>query len=148
MTRLADNRRAHFDYEVLETFSAGIVLLGTEVKSVRAGHMSLRGAFVTWHDGQLILTNATIPPWQPHNTPDTYDPTRSRRLLLRKDEIKRFMGGREQGLTIIPLHVYTNGSTIKIEVALARGKKKFSKKEAKRERDIRRDVDRMLRGKE
>jgi SsrA-binding protein len=148
MTTLAYNRRAGFDYDVLEIFQAGIVLLGIEVKSVRAGQMSLRGAFVTWHDGQLILTNATIPPWQPSNTSDTYEHTRSRRLLLRQGEIKQLIGGTEQGLTIIPLRVYTKGPTIKVEIALARGKKRFSKKEAKKERDIRRDVDRMLRGKE
>lgn len=148
MTRLVHNRRATFDYDVLEIFSAGVMLLGTEVKSVRAGHMSLRGAFVTWHDSQLLLTNATIPPWQPNNTPDDYDPTRPRQLLLRQEEIHRLIGGKEQGLTIIPLRVYTKGHTIKVEIALARGKKQFSKKEAKKERDIRREVDRMLRGKE
>lgn len=149
MTALADNKRARFDYEVLETFQAGLQLLGTEVKSVRAGHMSLRGAFVTIHDDAPYLTNATIPPWQVKNAPADYDPTRPRKLLLRKEEIKRFLGGRKaQGLTMIPLRVYNKGRTLKLEIGIARGKKLYKKKEATKERDIQREVKRLLRGKE
>lgn len=149
MKSLAYNKRAVFDYEILEKFEAGLVLLGTEVKSVRAGNMSLRGAFVTMHDNEPYLTNATIPSWQPSNTPDSYDPVRPRRLLLQKHEIDQLLGTRKAGgLTIIPLRVYTKGPHLKLEIALARGKKKFDKKQAKKERDIARDVDRLLRGKE
>ena len=146
---LAFNKRAVFDYELLETYEAGISLLGTEVKSVRAGHMSLRGAFVTFHQGQPFLTNANIPAWQPANTPETYDPLRSRRLLLKKPEINELLGQRHtQGLTIVPIKVYNNRGKLKLQIALAKGKKEYNKKQSKQEKDIKRDVDRMLRGKE
>jgi SsrA-binding protein len=149
MRALAFNKRARFDYEILETIEAGLALLGTEVKSVRAGNMSLRGAFVTLHDEEAYLTNATIPPWQIKNAPGDYDPTRPRKLLIKKHEIKHFIGSKkEKGLTMIPLRVYTKGPRIKLEIGLARGKKKYEKKEQKRERDIRRDTERLLRGKE
>ncbi|MAF80840.1 SsrA-binding protein [bacterium] len=149
MKSLARNKRATFDYEVLDTFEGGLMLLGTEVKSVKEGHMSLKGAFVTIHNEEPFLTNATIPPWQPKNAPDDYDPTRARKVLLKKSEIKTLIGAKQnQGLTIIPIRVYTKGSRVKIEIALARGKKKYDKKAAKRERDIQREVDRALRGKD
>lgn len=146
---LAYNKRASFDYDLLESFEAGIKLLGTEVKSVRAGHMSLRGAFVTLHNGQPLLTNATIPPWQPANTPGDYDPTRPRELLLKSSEIKQLIGHKQsQGLTIIPVRVYNKRGKIKLAIALARGKKQFQKKDKKKAADIKRDVERLLRGKE
>jgi SsrA-binding protein len=148
---LAFNKRAIFDYELLEKFEAGLQLLGTEVKSVRAGHMSLRGAFVTIHGTEAFLTNATIPPWQPANTPESYDPTRPRRLLLKKSELNQLIGTRQssnKGLTIIPIRVYNTHSKLKLEIALARGKKKYDKRQAKKARDIEREVDRLVRGKE
>lgn len=147
---LAFNKRALFDYEALETFEAGLSLLGTEVKSVKAGHMSLKGAFVTIHNEEAMLTNATIPPWQVKNAPADYDPTRPRHLLLKKSELKTLIGVRKnQGLTIIPIRVYNGRSgKIKLQIALAKGKKLYNKKEAKKEQDIKRDVDRILRGKE
>lgn len=149
MKNLATNKRATFDYTVLEKFEGGLVLLGTEVKSVKAGHMSLRGAFITMQGEEAYLTNATIPPWQPKNTPESYDPTRSRKVLLHKREIHSLINSKQtQGLTIVPLRVYNQGSRIKVEIALAKGKKKYDKKMAKRERDIQRDIDRALRGKE
>jgi len=149
MKDLAYNKRAVFDYELLEHFEAGLILLGTEVKSVRAGHMSLRGAFVVLHGDEPQLINATIPPWQPANTPDTYDPARPRKLLLKKSEIDELIGNRQsQGLTMVPIRVYNKRGKLKLEIALAKGKKLHSKKETKRERDIQREVDRMLRGKE
>lgn len=149
MKDYAYNKRAGFDFELLETLEAGIELLGVEVKSVRAGHMSLRGAFVTIHNGSAYLTNATIPPWQVANTPGTYDPTRSRRLLVTAAQLKYLIGKiSEQGLTMVPVRVYPKRSVIKLEIALARGKKLHNKKEKKKEQDIKRDVERMLRGKE
>ncbi|MEX1997987.1 MAG: SsrA-binding protein SmpB [Candidatus Andersenbacteria bacterium] len=149
MKSLAYNKRAVFDYKILEKFEAGLVLLGTEVKSVRAGNMKLRGAFVTMHGDEAFLTNATIPPWQPANTPESYDPERPRRLLLKKEELKQLLGTRRAGgLTIIPIRVYNKGPHLKLEIALARGKKQHDKKQQKKERDIQRDVDRVLRGKE
>lgn len=149
MSNYAYNKRASFDFELLETFEAGIELLGTEVKSVRAGHMSLRGAFVTMHNGSAFLTNANIPPWQAANTPGTYDPTRSRRLLLSSSQLKYLIGKTaEQGLTVVPVRVYPKKSHIKVEIALAKGKKAYNKKEKKKEQDIQRDIERLLRGKE
>lgn len=146
---LAQNKKARFDYEILETLEAGLELLGTEVKSVKAGNMSLKGAFVTIHNEEAVLTNATIPPWQPKNAPGDYDATRSRRLLIKKSELKHLIGSKQtQGLTIIPLRVYTKHGRIKLAIGLARGRKKYEKKEQKREQDIKRDVDRLIRGKE
>ncbi len=145
----AYNKRATFDYDFVETYEAGIELLGVEVKSVRKGNISLKGAFVTIHNDEAFLTNATIPPWQPANTPDTYDPVRPRRLLLSKADIRHFIGSKQsQGLTIVPISVYNKSGKIKVQIALARGKKKYDKKQKKKESDIQRDVDRVLRGKE
>lgn len=149
MKDLAYNRRVKFDYEIKELFEAGLVLLGTEVKSVKSGNISLRGAFVTIHEGNAYLTNATIPPWQPKNTPADYDPIRSRRLLLKKSELKQLIGAKKtKGLTLVPIRVYNKRGRVKIEIALARGKRKADKKQMMKERDIQRDVERMLRGKE
>ena len=149
MADLAYNKRAHFDFEILETFEAGLVLLGTEVKSVRAGHMSLKGAYVTMHNGNAELTNATIPPWQIANTPKSYDQTRSRRLLLSSEELKYLTGKiSHTGLTIVPIRVYNKGSVLKVEIGLAKGKKLHNKKEQQREKDIKREAEIFLRGKE
>lgn len=146
---LAVNKRAKFDYEILETYEGGLQLLGTEVKSVRAGHMSLKGAFVTIHAGEAFLINATIPAWQIQNAPIGYDPERPRKVLLRKEELKHLIGSKESsGLTIVPVRVYNKGIRVKLELGLVRGKKQYDKKQKKKERDIKRDVDRMLRGKE
>jgi len=145
MKALAYNRKAKFDYEAIEKLEAGISLLGTEVKSVKAGHMSLRGAFVTMHDGQAFLINATIPPWQPGNAPADYDPVRARKLLFKKSELKGLLGAKKsKGLTIVPLRVYSKRGKVKVEVILARGRKKVDKKQLKRERDIKRDMERTL----
>lgn len=146
---LAYNKRATFDYQLLEKLEAGLQLLGTEVKSIRAGHMSLKGAFVTIHNEEAYLTNSTVPPWQVKNAPGDYDPLRARKLLIKKSELKKLIGAKQsEGLTIIPIRVYSNHGKLKCEIALARGKKQYQKKEQKRERDIQRDVDRLLRGKE
>jgi len=119
------------------------------VKSVRAGNISLTGAFITAHDGGAVLTNATIPPWQVKNAPATYDPTRSRPVLLNRTELKRLTVARQsRGLTVIPLRVYTKGRRIKLELALARGRRKYDKRERLKARDLQREVDRVLRGKD
>ncbi|MBI4022025.1 MAG: SsrA-binding protein SmpB [Candidatus Andersenbacteria bacterium] len=149
MKVLSDNRRARHDYEVLETFEAGLSLLGTEVKSAKAGNVSLRGAFVTVQGNEAYLINATIPPWQVQNAPADYDATRSRKLLLKASELKYLAGSRKtQGLTIIPLRLYAKGPRVKLLIALARGRKRWRKKQILKERDIQRDVERLLRGKD
>ena len=149
MPDYAYNKRAGFDFEILEKFEAGISLLGTEVKSVRKGHMSLRGAFVAIHNREAFLTNATVPPWQVSNAPASYDPVRSRKLLLSASELKYLIGKVTTiGLTIVPIRVYNKGSVIKVEIGLAKGKKQYDKKEKQKERDIKRDAEIYIRGKE
>lgn len=135
------NKRAYFDYQIFETYEAGIALLGFEVKSVRRGSMSLRASFVTIKDGGLWLTNAVISPYQPANTPTDYDPSRSRRLLLHKKEIMHLIGKlKQRGLTMVPLRVYTKHNKIKVEIGVVRGKKQYDKREVIKKRDAEREL--------
>lgn len=138
-TILADNRKAFFDYEILETLSAGIELLGYEVKSVKHKKATLDGSYVTIRGGEAFLMQASIPPYQAANTPEDYDPLRMRRLLLTKEELRKLTDtDATKGLTIVPIRVYTKDRKIKVEIAVVRGKKKFDKRESikKRETDI------------
>ncbi len=149
MPILAANKRATFDYEILEKFEAGLVLAGYEVKAVKLGHMSLKGAYVIISGGEAYLLNAHITPYQPKNMPISYEPTRSRKLLLHKSEIKTLIGeSKEKGLTLVPLSVYTNKiGKIKLSFAVARGKKKFDKRASISERETKRNIQRALREK-
>lgn len=134
------NRRAKFDYHLLEKFEAGVVLSGAEVKSAKAGHISLEGAFVQLRDGEAWLTNAHIHPYQFADNRD-YEPRRSRKLLLNKNELlKMTQKTAAAGLTIVPVACYNKGSKIKVEIALAKGKKQFEKREAIKKRDIDRET--------
>ncbi len=145
MPVLAVNRRAEFDYDILETYEAGIALHGFEVKSVKAGRMSLTGAFAVIKGEEVWLLGAAIPPYQPKNTPPDYEPTRTRRLLLHRAEIKKLTGtAAQRGLTLIPLKVYTRGSRIKLAIGLARHRKKYDKRERIREREAAREIARQL----
>lgn len=145
MPDLAVNRKAAFDYEILETYEAGIELRGFEVKSLRAGHAQLIGSFVIIRNGEAWLTNATISPYQPANAPADHDPARPRRLLLHRRELKELIGGSAQkGLTLVPLRIYTKGSRIKMAFGLARRKKKQDQRERIREREDNRKIDRAL----
>jgi SsrA-binding protein len=145
MANYAENRKARFDYEVLDKYEAGIELTGHEVKSVRSGGMALLGAFVIVRGGEAYLINANITPFQPKNAPEDYDPLRNRRLLLTKKEIAE-LGGTEKNksLTIVPLAVYSKGRKIKLELAVVRGKKKFDKRETIKRRDTERDIRRRM----
>jgi len=108
MKVLAENKRARFDYQILETFEAGIVLNGQEVKAAKEGKASLKGAFLVFKGEEPYLINANIPPYQPKNAPPDYDPERARKVLLKKREIKYLLGkSKEKGLTLIPLRLYT-----------------------------------------
>jgi SsrA-binding protein len=148
MSTLAYNRKATFDYEILETFEAGMVLLGHEVKSIKGGHINLAGSYVVAKDGELYLINAFVPPYQPKNTPPDYNPYRSRKLLLCKAEITSLIGkGKQKGLTLTPLKVYTKQGKIKLEFALAKGKKKYDKRAKIGEREAKRKMDRAMREK-
>lgn len=144
----AKNKRAFFDYEILEKYQAGIELFGFEVKAIRNGKISLKGAFVIVKNNEAFLINALVSPYQPKNTPKNYDPRRKRKLLLKKEEIKSLIGkAKQQGLTIIPLSVYNKNCKIKIEIALAKSKKKFQKKQAIKEREIEKEIKRELKAK-
>ena len=137
----AENRKARFNYEILEKYEAGIELLGTEVKSVRGGQMSLEGAFVIVRGGEVYLINTNIPPYQIKNAPKDYDPLRNRRLLLTKKEIAELAGSeKNKSLTIVPISVYNKNRKIKVEIALVKGKKKFDKRDVIKKRDTDREL--------
>jgi len=141
----AENRKARFNYEIIEKYETGVEFLGVEVKSVRGGQMSLDGAFVIVRGGEAFLINANIPPYQAKNTPKDYDPLRNRRLLLTKKEISELAGnGQSKSLTIVPLSVYNKGRKIKVEIATVKGKKKFDKRETLKKRDTDREIRRTL----
>ena len=141
MANYAENRKARFNYEILEKYETGIELLGTEVKSVRAGQMSLEGAFVIVRGGEAFLINANIPPYQPKNSPQDYDPLKNRKLLLTKKEIMELAGSeKNKSLTIVPISVYNKNRKIKVEIALVKGKKKFDKRETIKKRDTDREI--------
>ena len=145
MTAYANNSKALFDYEILKRFTAGLELLGIEVKSVRAGKCNLRGTFVAIRGAEAYLVGAEIPAYQPKNAPQNYDALRARRLLLSKSEIEELREAEgTKGLTIIPLSVYNKGRFLKIDKAIARGKKKFDKRQAIKKRDVERDLKRTL----
>lgn len=142
---LIQNKKAYFNYEILERVEAGIELLGFEVKSLKKGQGSLEGAHITIRGNEAYLINMQIPPYQPANTPKDYDPMRNRKLLLTKKEIVD-LGKTEgqKGLTIIPLSVYNKGRKVKLEIAVVRGKKKYDKRESIKKRDTDREIRRDL----
>ncbi len=134
------NRRASYDYQILEKFEAGIVLTGSEVKSVRNGHLKLEESFVRLKDHEAWLFNAHIHPYSFAFTKDE-DPCRPRKLLLHKNQLLKLKQATEQkSLTIVPLSCYTRHNKIKLEIALAKGKKKYEKREAIKKKDIRREI--------
>ena len=141
MPALLENKKATFDYEILEKYEAGLELSGTEVKSLKSKHGSIRGARVIVRGGEAYVVGMDIPPYQPLNAPKGYDPARTRRLLLRKKEIAHLVGkAEERGLTIVPIRVYTSHNLLKVEIALVRGKKKFEKREKIKKRDTEREL--------
>jgi len=140
-----ENKRVPFDYVILEEIEAGLELLGYEVKSLRAGHGSLKGARVVARGGEAYLVGATIPAWQPANAPKSYDPERTRRLLLSRKQIAHVSSAEgEKGLTIVPLKVYNKGRKLKLAIAIARGKKKEDKRHTIRAREEKRRIERTL----
>jgi SsrA-binding protein len=144
----ADNRRARFDYEIGETFEAGLALTGTEVKSLRAGKATISESYATSKDGEMFLINANIPEYLEANR-FNHAPRRARKLLLHKREIAKLSQGVErQGMTVVPLKIYFNEKgRAKIELALARGKKLYDKRETDKKRDWGREKARLLRDK-
>ena len=145
MATLIENQKARFDYEILETFEAGMELRGFEVKALRSKKGSLTGAHVIVRNSEVYALNMHIPPYQPENTPSEYDPLRTRKLLLTKREIELLAHAEAQkGLTIVPLAVYNKGRVIKVSLAIARGKKKYDKRETLKQRESKHDIARTL----
>jgi SsrA-binding protein len=143
---VADNRKAFYDFHIEDKFEAGIMLTGTEVKSLRLGQCSLKEAHVADHKGELTLMNSYIPEYQQAGAHLQHDPKRYRKLLMKKREIDKLMGGvSRQGMTIIPLRLYFNErGMVKIEIALAKGKKLHDKRETEKNRDWNRDKNRIM----
>jgi len=150
MPTLAYNKRANFDYEILDKYEAGLVLLGHEVKSIKTGHISIKGSFVTVKTTgkqlpELYIVNAHIPLYKNASKFAEYDPYRSRKLLLKKNEIKHLIGKKqEQGLTLVPIKIYTKKSLIKLEFGVGKGKKKIDKRETIKKRETERKIKTIL----
>lgn len=133
----ANNPKAGFDYEILETIEAGLVLKGNEVRSIRTGKISIKGAYVKVLGGQAYLVGAVIPPYQPKNTPAGYDEQASRKLLLTRKQLATLVGFSEShGLTLVPLKIYDKKGLLKLLVGIGKGKKKYDKREAIKKKDI------------
>ncbi len=146
MTVYAQNKKAAFDYEIIETFEAGIELKGHEVKAIKASKVSIKGAYVKILGKEIFLIGALVSPYQPGNVPKDYEEQRDRKLLLTKKELDYLIGKqKEKGLTIVPIKLYNKRGKIKIEIGVARGKKKHDKRETIKKRDVER---RLRRGEE
>lgn len=141
METLAINKRAQYDFEFFETFEGGLVLTGAEVKSAKAGHIQLKGAFIMIREGAPWLKNALISRYEPAGDQESYDAYRNRKILIRRNDINRLIGKiNTQGLTLVPIKVYTHRNLVKISFALARGKKKFEKRAAIKKREVDRQI--------
>jgi SsrA-binding protein len=141
---VATNRRARFDYEILERMEAGIVLTGSEVKSLRAGRASLTESFARVRDGEVWLENLHIPPYE-QGEKRGYDPKRTRKLLLKRAQIERLIGKTaERGLSLVPIRLYFTHGLAKVEIGLGKGKRQFEKRQAIAEREMRREAERSL----
>ena len=142
---IATNRRARYEYEILETLEAGLVLRGTEVKSLRTGQVNFKDSYATVRNGEIWLLGCQISPYS-HGTDANHDPERDRKLLLHAREITRLAGKiAERGLTLVPLKLYFKSGRAKLEIGLARGKKLHDKRSALREREVRREMDKAAR---
>lgn len=141
MAILVDYKKARFNYEILETYEAGIELVGSEVKSLKKGQGSLDGSHVIVRGGEAYIVGMLVPPYQENNQPAGYDSRRNRKLLLTKKDI-RLLADKEggNGLTIVPISIYNKGPLIKVSVAIVRGKKKFDKRETTKKRETDREV--------
>ncbi len=142
MKLISRNRKAYFEYTIDDLFEAGLVLKGTEVKSLRMGKANIADAYARFRDGDLFLLNANISPY-PHAAGENHEPTRPRKLLLHRRELKRLWGKlTERGYTLIPLKLYFKNEHAKVELGLAKGKKKFDKRETIRRREEQRELER------
>ncbi|MBI4692344.1 MAG: SsrA-binding protein SmpB [Candidatus Terrybacteria bacterium] len=145
MSILLENKKAFFDYEILETFEAGLVLHGWEVKSLKNKRGNLAGSRAIIRGGEIFLVGLDILPYQPENMPKDFEKERTIKLLLQKKEINSLEGRLTQkGLTVVPLKLYTKNGRIKIELALVKGKKKFEKRESIKKREAKREMERAM----
>lgn len=145
MSTFANNRKAFHDYHILEEYEAGLVLYGHEVKSIKNGHVSLKGSYVTGKGAELYLTNAHISPYQHAGEIPGYDPVRSRKLLLKRKEITSLIEKKSaEGLTLVPLSLYARRGLVKLRFGLAKGKKQFDKRETLKRSQAKRDIDRQM----
>jgi SsrA-binding protein len=139
-TNIAENRKAHHDYHLLETFEAGIVLLGTEVKAIREGRVNLRDSFARLDNGEIYLYNVNISPYSHRGSAD-HEPLRRRKLLLHRDEIRKLVGKTVvKGMTLVPVRMYFKKGRVKVAVSLAKGKKEYDKRETIKRRDTDRET--------
>lgn len=142
---VATNRRARHDYHIEESYEAGMVLTGSEIKSVRAGRVNLRGSYARVLNEEIFLYDAHISPYEQSGVYFNHEPVRPRKLLLNKREIKRLNGlVQQKGLTLVPLRIYFKGRCAKLELAVGRGKKLYDKREDIAKRDARRDIERAM----
>lgn len=141
---IARNKKARFNYEILSTVEAGLVLTGTEIKSIRAGRVQLQEGYAKIIDGEAFLLDAYIAPYE-NAGPFNHDPTRQRKLLLHRREIRRLIGkAQEKGLSLLPLSLYLKNGKAKIELGLGRGKRKYEKRDTLRKEDARKEIQRSL----
>jgi SsrA-binding protein len=139
-TSIAENRKAHHDYHLFETFEAGLVLVGTEVKAIREGRVNLRDSFARVDDGEVFLYNVNISPYSHRGYAD-HEPLRRRKLLLHRDEIRRLVGKTvERGMTLVPTRMYFKNGRVKVAISLAKGKKEYDKREAIKRREADRET--------
>ena len=144
---VATNKQAYHNYNIIETYEAGLVLQGSEVKSIREGQINLKDSFIRIDDGEAYILNMYIAPYKPAAKLQ-HDPYRKRKLLLHKREILKLMGKvQEKGLTIIPTKIYFKNGKAKVEIALAKGKAKHEKRQAIKERDLKRELSKKYKGK-
>lgn len=137
MADYANNPRAKFDYEILDTIEAGLVLRGHVVKAIKAGKASIKGAYVRIRGDEAWLIGANIAPYQPSNVPDDYQEQEDRKLLLSKHQISSLVGlSKSHGVTLVPIKLYGKKGVVKLLIGVARGKKKYDKRETKKQKDI------------
>ena len=144
MKVLAKNRRATYDYEITERYVAGLVLTGDEVKSLKAGFGSLKGAFISLRDNEAYLTAAHITPYSKASDIGSIDPTRNRKLLLHRKQINHLISQKQAGLSVVPTTLLLEGAFIKTEIGVGKGKKRYDKRETIKRRDTDRDIARQL----
>lgn len=144
MKLIAKNKRATFDYEITERIVAGIVLSGDEVKSIKAGHASLKGSFVALRLNEAFLTNAHVTPYAHANEASSLDPLRNRKLLLHRKQLDSLIGQKQAGLSVVPTALLLERGLVKLEIGIGKGKKRYDKRETIKRRDTERELGRQL----